>query len=62
MITSALPRSHPSAATEPASAREIIKRATVPVLCYHQLRNWQSGDSQYNRLNLICPEILSGSP
>ena len=55
VITSALPRSHPSAATEPASAREIIKRATVPVLCYHQLRNWQSGDSQYNRLNLICP-------
>jgi peptidoglycan/xylan/chitin deacetylase (PgdA/CDA1 family) len=53
VITSA--RSHPSAATEPASSREIIKRATVPVLCYHQLRNWQSGDSQYNRLNLICP-------
>ena len=55
VITSAQPRSHPSAATEPASSREIIKRATVPVLCYHQLRNWQSGDSQYNRLNLICP-------
>ena len=34
---------------------EIIKRATVPVLCYHQLRNWRSNDSQYNRRNLICP-------
>jgi peptidoglycan/xylan/chitin deacetylase (PgdA/CDA1 family) len=45
------PRPHP----KPASAQEIIKRATVPVLCYHQLRNWSSGDSQYNRINLICP-------
>ena len=60
VITSAQPRSHPSAATEPASSREIIKRATVPVLCYHQLRNWQSGDSQYNRLNLICPPNTFG--
>jgi peptidoglycan/xylan/chitin deacetylase (PgdA/CDA1 family) len=55
MITSARPSSHPSAPIKPASSREIIKRATVPVLCYHQLRNWQSGDSPYNRLNLICP-------
>jgi peptidoglycan/xylan/chitin deacetylase (PgdA/CDA1 family) len=55
MITSARPSSHPSAAIKPASSGEIIKRATVPVLCYHQLRNWRSGDSPYNRLNLICP-------
>ncbi len=55
VITSARPRSQPSASTKPANSREIIKRATVPVLCYHQLRNWRSGDSQYNRLNLICP-------
>jgi peptidoglycan/xylan/chitin deacetylase (PgdA/CDA1 family) len=27
----------------------------VPVLCYHQLRNWTHSDSQYNRVNLICP-------
>jgi peptidoglycan/xylan/chitin deacetylase (PgdA/CDA1 family) len=38
-----------------ASAREIIKRATVPVLCYHQLRDWTSSDSRYDRANLICP-------
>jgi peptidoglycan/xylan/chitin deacetylase (PgdA/CDA1 family) len=25
------------------------------VLCYHQLRNWTHSDSQYNRVNLICP-------
>jgi peptidoglycan/xylan/chitin deacetylase (PgdA/CDA1 family) len=24
-------------------------------LCYHQLRDWGSGDSEYNRANLICP-------
>ena len=55
VITSVRPRSEPSATTRPASPREIIKRATVPVLCYHQLRNWTSSDSQYNRVNLICP-------
>ena len=54
-ITSVQPRSKPAKTTRPASAREIMKRATVPVLCYHQLRNWTSSDSQYNRANLICP-------
>ena len=53
--TSVRPRSEPSKTTRQVSAREIIKRATVPVLCYHQLRNWASSDSQYNRVNLICP-------
>jgi len=33
----------------------IIKRATVPVLCYHQLREWRSSDSAYNKTTLICP-------
>jgi hypothetical protein len=56
VITSVRPRSEPSKTTRPASAREIIKRATVPVLCYHQLRNWTSSDSQYNRVNLICSD------
>ena len=30
-------------------------RATVPVLCYHQVRPWRASDSQYNRSVLICP-------
>lgn len=30
-------------------------RATVPVLCYHQLRDWAAGDSAYARSVLICP-------
>jgi peptidoglycan/xylan/chitin deacetylase (PgdA/CDA1 family) len=53
--TSVRPRQHPPTNTQTASASMIIKRATVPVLCYHQLRNWRSSDSQYNRATLICP-------
>jgi peptidoglycan/xylan/chitin deacetylase (PgdA/CDA1 family) len=41
--------------TTPASASQIIQRATVPVLCYHQLRDWRSSDSPYAQANLICP-------
>jgi peptidoglycan/xylan/chitin deacetylase (PgdA/CDA1 family) len=55
VVTSARPRAQTSTTARPASSREIIKRATVAVLCYHQLRNWTSSDSQYNRINLICP-------
>src|SRR5215212_3010412 len=53
--TSARPRPHRPSGAQTASASMMIKRATVPVLCYHQLREWRSGDSQYNRTNLICP-------
>jgi peptidoglycan/xylan/chitin deacetylase (PgdA/CDA1 family) len=53
--TSARPRPHRPSGAQTASASMMIKRATVPVLCYHQLRDWRSGDSQYNRTNLICP-------
>lgn len=53
--TSVQPRPDPSTAAKTATASEIIQRATVPVLCYHQLRNWRKGDSQYSRFNLICP-------
>jgi peptidoglycan/xylan/chitin deacetylase (PgdA/CDA1 family) len=54
-VTSVRPRPDSSKPTKQASSHEIIKRATVPVLCYHQLRNWTHSDSQYNRVNLICP-------
>jgi peptidoglycan/xylan/chitin deacetylase (PgdA/CDA1 family) len=53
--TSALPRPHRPAETRTADASLMIKRATVPVLCYHQLRDWRSSDSAYNRATLICP-------
>lgn len=29
--------------------------ASVPVLCYHQVRDWASGDSSYTRQLLVCP-------
>ncbi len=57
-VTSVKPRPSPTPPPTPApppTAKEIIGRATVPVLCYHQLRNWTSGDSAYNRSTLICP-------
>jgi peptidoglycan/xylan/chitin deacetylase (PgdA/CDA1 family) len=53
--TSVRPRPHKPPEIQPASASTIIKRATVPVLCYHQLRDWRSSDSAYNRATLICP-------
>ncbi|MBA3528122.1 MAG: polysaccharide deacetylase family protein, partial [Propionibacteriaceae bacterium] len=53
--TSGQPRPAPSTAAKTATAGQIIQRATVPVLCYHQLRDWTKSDSQYSRFNLICP-------
>lgn len=38
-----------------ASAAQIVERATVPVLCYHQLREVTSADGAYAREVLICP-------
>lgn len=48
----------PTASQQPANPSDAVAmtaRATVPVLCYHQLRNWASGDSAYNKSVLICP-------
>jgi len=42
----------PAATTDPAV---IAARATVPVLCWHQLRDWQPTDTGYARRLLICP-------
>lgn len=36
-------------------AAAVAARATVPVLCWHQLRSWRPSDSDYNRQLLICP-------
>ena len=44
-----------SATSTPASAAQMAKRATVPVLCWHQLREWQATDGEYARNLLICP-------
>jgi len=33
----------------------VAARATVPVLCWHQLREWRRTDGSYSRKFLICP-------
>ncbi len=40
---------------KPATPAQIAARATVPVLCWHQLRDWNSADGEYARTLLICP-------
>jgi peptidoglycan/xylan/chitin deacetylase (PgdA/CDA1 family) len=42
----------------PADSRTIARRATVPVLCWHQLRDWTAADSAYDRRALICPPAV----
>jgi hypothetical protein len=59
----AAPRQHPSTPIRSSAARvpakhdpaSVARRATVPVLCWHQLRDWTAGDSAYDRQSLICP-------
>lgn len=59
MTELASPSSQPSAtasASPPAAdPAAMAARATVPVLCWHQLRDWQAADSAYARRLLICP-------
>ena len=38
--------------------RDVAARATVPALCYHQLRDWTAADSEYDRVSLICPPAV----
>jgi peptidoglycan/xylan/chitin deacetylase (PgdA/CDA1 family) len=37
------------------AAQVLARSADVPVLCWHQLRDWRAGDSAYSRAGLICP-------
>jgi peptidoglycan/xylan/chitin deacetylase (PgdA/CDA1 family) len=50
----------PAPPRRPVSARPaaVAARATVPVLCWHQLRDWTAGDSAYDRASLICPPAV----
>jgi peptidoglycan/xylan/chitin deacetylase (PgdA/CDA1 family) len=40
---------------EPATAKAIMDRTQVPVLCYHQIRNWRPTDSKQAK-DYIVPE------
>ena len=44
----------------PATPQEIAARATVPVLCYHQVRPWTSADSSYTREMLVIEPAAYG--
>ncbi len=41
--------------TKPADAQTILARQQVPVLCYHQIRDWQAGDSKRAHDDIISP-------
>ncbi|MDP9498249.1 MAG: polysaccharide deacetylase family protein, partial [Actinomycetota bacterium] len=45
----------PATADRTADTRAVAARATVPVLCWHQLREWRSTDGASARQFLICP-------
>lgn len=46
----------PHSALPPTTDPKVIaSRATVPVLCWHQLRDWKPGDTAYNKRFLLCP-------
>ena len=55
------PPSGPPTTTAPAvdlaapAAAVLARAADVPVLCWHQLRDWRAGDSASARATLICP-------
>ncbi len=45
-------------APTPPTAEQVLARATLPVLCYHQLRDWRPTDGDYARRLLICPPAV----
>lgn len=56
--TGGAPSNSPSAlptSTATAGPEEIAARATVPILSYHQLRDFTDADGAYSRQVLICP-------
>ncbi|MGY2074403.1 polysaccharide deacetylase family protein [Blastococcus sp. SYSU DS0828] len=44
-----------SAPPTPATAEELLARSTVPVLCFHQLREFRAEDSAYARTMITPP-------
>jgi peptidoglycan/xylan/chitin deacetylase (PgdA/CDA1 family) len=45
-----------TAALLPATAETILARKQVPILCYHQLRNWRSRDSDMAKTYIVEEE------
>jgi peptidoglycan/xylan/chitin deacetylase (PgdA/CDA1 family) len=43
---------------EPASAAVVLARKEVPILCYHQIREWRSTDSKTAQNYIVPPETF----
>ena len=50
-----LPENKPAKSRKMVSAEAIIARKQVPILCYHQLRDWKPTDSKRAK-DYIVPE------
>ena len=56
------PAATPSRPAAPAVSRDpavIAARATVPALCYHQIREWRGGESDYSRSMTTPPALFA---
>ncbi len=49
----------PSAPPIPGTPQEVLARSTVPVLCFHQLREFRSDDSAYARTMITPPPVFT---
>ena len=41
--------------SQPANSAAILARKQVPILCYHQIRNWRASDKQVDKDYIIPP-------
>jgi peptidoglycan/xylan/chitin deacetylase (PgdA/CDA1 family) len=48
-----------SAPPTPGTPEEVLARSTVPVLCFHQLREFRSDDSAYARTMITPPPVFT---
>ena len=49
----------PAASTNAADAATILARQEVPILCYHQIRDWKPTDSKTARDYIVPPAIFA---
>jgi hypothetical protein len=49
----------PSAPPTPGTPEEVLARSTVPVLCFHQLREFRADDSAYARTMITPPAVFT---
>src|SRR4051794_27201865 len=48
----------PSAPPTPGTPQQVLARSTVPVLCFHQLRDHRSDDNAYARTMITPPPVF----